>query len=315
MAHKLPRGVLCPLITPLKGGDALDMSALDRLIDHVGQGADALLLADPIWGEGLALTPDTRLALFYSVLEIVQGRWPVIMTITCQSGEETRNLVANMEAFLDRLEYAGIVCWFDYPLYYHSNRSLPAWYMSLAGDSERPILLGNNAGVVGKKKGTVHHRNIRTSVLKKLMQIDRIEGLVFNGSLKRSLNYNKATRHRQGFAMYDGDERVFISRPSTAGVMAGGANLVPAAWRDVVRSCLRGDFHSGDPQHANRLMITAAMLEDLIALYRHNPAGIMKRMLHVVGVLPHAGTSSAWRAPTERQNRSVETLLARYGMV
>ena len=73
----LPAGLICPLVTPLKTGDEVDVSALDRLIEHAGKGADALLVNDVFWGEGLVLSSETRLEVASTVLEIVQGRWPV----------------------------------------------------------------------------------------------------------------------------------------------------------------------------------------------------------------------------------------------
>ena len=44
-------GLICPLVTPLKSGDVVDERSLDRLIEHVGGGADALLVNDLFWGD------------------------------------------------------------------------------------------------------------------------------------------------------------------------------------------------------------------------------------------------------------------------
>jgi len=62
------------------------------------------------------------------------------------------------------------------------------------------------------------------------------------------------------------------------------------------------------------MLQTAAMVQDFSGLYRDNKAGIMKRMLHVAGILPHAGTGSATVPPTAEQNRSVDCLLGKYGV-
>ena len=72
-AMKLPRGLICPLVTPLKTEDMLDVATLERLIGHAGIGADALLVGDVVWGEGLVLGPDTRTEMASAALEIVQG--------------------------------------------------------------------------------------------------------------------------------------------------------------------------------------------------------------------------------------------------
>jgi len=101
-----PRGLICPLVTPLKTGDLIDSSVLERLIRHVGQGADAILLGDMYWGEGLALSFSTRLELFCAALEIIQGKWPIFINITSRNSKETRMLAAHTGQYLlARLSY------------------------------------------------------------------------------------------------------------------------------------------------------------------------------------------------------------------
>jgi len=39
------------------------------------------------------------------------------------------------------------------------------------------------------------------------------------------MNYDRAVRDRRDFRFRDGDELSFMTRPSSDGVMAGGANL------------------------------------------------------------------------------------------
>ncbi len=314
--EQLPTGLICPLVTPLKTGDVVDVSVLDRLIDHVGTGADALLLGDVFWGEGLVLSSDMRLEMSCAVLEIIQGKWPVLITITSHNRKATRDLMARTEAFIERLDYPGRVYWVDYPVYYHSNRGLPQWYESMARDSRIGFVLGNHAGLVERRKRPVKHKNIRTGVLKRISQIEKVGGLVFCGSLKRSMNYRKAVRNRQGFKLYDGDELSFLRQPSSNGVVAGGANLLPEAWRGITSSCLnRYDVQQQYPDHTSQILETAAMLEEFHESYAQNPAAIMKRMLHVAGVLPNAHTASATEPSTADQNRAVEAICRKYDLI
>ena len=312
----LPYGLICPIVTPLKTGDVVDAGALDRLIEHVGAGADALLINDVFWGEGLALRPEIRLEVASTVLEIVQGRWPVCVTITSESRKATGDLLAQTEAFIERMDYRGSVFWLDYPIYYHSNRGLPQWIASLADNSRIGFILGNHAGLMEKRKRPVKHKNIRTSILKKISRIDSVRGLVFTGSLKRSVNYRKAVRFRSGFKIFDGDEKVFLRQPSADGVVAGGGNLLPLAWKDITRSSLnRYDVEQQYPDHTSQILETAAMLEEMHALYSPNPAAMMKRMLHVAGILPNAHVASATESTTAEQNRNIEEIFKKFDLV
>jgi len=165
--NKLPRGLICPLITPLKTGDVLDAATLERLIGHAGIGADALLLGDVFWGEGLVLGADTRIEMASAALEIVQGKWPVLITITSDTSEAALGLLARIESFIERSGYPGSVFWVDYPIYYHGNRGLPQFYEAVASDTAIPLILGNHPGLMQRRKRPIKHKNIRTSVLKR----------------------------------------------------------------------------------------------------------------------------------------------------
>ena len=308
-------GLICPLVTPLKTGDVVDERSLDRLIEHVGGGADALLVNDLFWGEALSLSPKSRLEVASTVLEIVQGRWPVFITITADSRKATSDLLARTERFIERSDYRGNVFWVDYPIYYHSNRGLPQWFEIMAQESEIGFVLGNHAGLMETRKRPVKHKNIRTAVLKKISRVENVQGLVFSGSLRRSMNYRKAVRHRRGFKIYDGDEEAFLEQPSTDGVVAGGANLLPQAWQGIASSSLnRFDVQQQYPDHTAQILETADMLKAFHALYFQNPPAIMKRMLHVAGILPNAHIASATEPTTPEQNRAVEEICKEYDL-
>ncbi len=314
--NKLPRGLICPLVTPLKTGDVLDVAALDRLISQAGIGADALLLGDVLWGEGLVLSPETRIEMTSAILEIIQGRWPVLITVTSETPKATLGLLAKVESFVERSGYSGSLFWVDYPIYYHSNRGLPQFYENMARDTAIPIILGNNPGLIQAPGRRIKHKNVRTSVLKQLSGIEQIQGIIFTGVLKRSINYHKAVRHRRGFKFYDGDEATFIRQPSSDGVVAGGANLLPQAWHEITWSCLnRYDVQRQYTDHVSQIWETGVMAQEFYKLYGKKPAAVLKRMLHVAGVLPNAHTASG-TPPTDRmENQAIEAICNKYALI
>jgi dihydrodipicolinate synthase/N-acetylneuraminate lyase len=313
---KLPRGLICPLITPLKAGDVLDLAALDGLISQVGTGADALLVGDVLWGEGLVVSPKTKIEMATAVLEIIQGRWPAFITITSETPKATTGMMAKMDSFLERSGYSGSVFWVDYPITYRSNRGLPQFYENLTRDTGNCLVLGNNPGLVQAADGRVKHKNIRTSVLKKLSGIEQIRGLIYTGPLKRSMHYHEALRHRREFKFYDGDEAAFMKRPSADGVVAGGANLLPQAWHDITWSCLnRYDVQRQYADHVSQIWETGVMAQEFYRLYAKKPAAVLKRMLHVAGVLPNAQTA-AGTPPTESvENRDIEAICSKFDLI
>jgi dihydrodipicolinate synthase/N-acetylneuraminate lyase len=314
--NKLPRGLICPLVTPLKTGDVLDVATLDRLVGQAGIGADALLIGDVFWGESLVLSPEIRIEMASAILEIVQGKWPVLITITSDTSKAALGLLAKIESYIEQSGYSGNVFWVDYPICYHSNRGLPQFYEDMARDTNIPLILGNHRGLIQRSDSRVKHKDIRTSVLKRLSENSWIQGLIFNGSLKRSINYHKAVRNRRGFKFYDGDESAFIRQPSSDGVVAGGANLLPRAWHEITWSCLNQyDVQRQYADHVSQMWETGVMVQEFYDLYAKQPAAVLKRMLHVAGVLPNAHTASD-TSPTDRsQNKAIEAVCRKYDLI
>ena len=271
-SSKLPRGLLCPLVTPLKTGDILDVAALDRLVRFVGAGADGLVLGDLFCGEGLELSGDTRAQMVEATLEFSEGRWPVFVTITSDTEEETVALFEQIKLSVEGSSYSDQLVWVDYPIYYHGNRGLPQFYEVLSRDTAVPFTLANDRRLVEGRKSNIKHKNIRTSVLKKLAGMDCIQGLIFTGSLKRAMNYQKAVRHSSGFKFYDGNEAAFIRQPSSDGVLAAGSNLLPQAWQNITRSCLNQfDVERQYADHLSHMWETGVMVKAFYDLYGGQP--------------------------------------------
>lgn len=315
-SSQIPRGLICPLVTPLKAGDTLDVAALERLFAHVGVAPDAFLIGDVFWGEGLALTVDTRADMVEATLGLVRGKRPVLVTVTSLEKDATVGLLAKMEVLIQGSSYSGDIFWVDYPICYHSNRGLPRFYEELGRDSAVPFILANHPGLIHGRRNRTKHKNIRTSVLKKLSGIDRIQGLIFSGSLKRAINYQKAVRHRRDFRLFDGDEAIFMKQPSSDGVVAGGANLLPEAWREVTWSCLnRYDVERQYPDHVRQIWEAGVMVREFHALYASKPAAVLKRMLHVAGILPNAHTASGTPFTSTAQNQDVEAICRKYDLI
>ncbi|MFY9943029.1 MAG: dihydrodipicolinate synthase family protein [Desulfobacterales bacterium] len=281
-----PRGLICPLVTPLTAGGELDLPSLERLLGHVHRFADALLVGDLIWGEGGRLSETVRLTLLAAVHDANQGRKPLLVTVTGRHPADTRRFMREAEALLAGSGDPRGVCWVDYPLVYHSNRGLPQFYRDLAADTRFPFIIANHPSSVQHLKGPGRLKNIRTSVLKKVAASPAMTGLIFVGDLKRALNYHLAVRNRDAFTFYDGDERAFLQNPASGGVVAGGSNLLPRIWKAVTRSSL--DWLEEGRRflpHPAGLLESGIMLRTLGELCRSAPAVQIKTILQRVGII------------------------------
>jgi 4-hydroxy-tetrahydrodipicolinate synthase len=95
MASALPRplrGIVPPLVTPLRGPDELDAAGLERLVEHVlGGGIEAVFVLGTT-GEGPNLSYRLRREVIDRTCAFVRGRAAVLVGVTDTSFAESANL-------------------------------------------------------------------------------------------------------------------------------------------------------------------------------------------------------------------------------
>lgn len=86
------RGIIPPLVTPLRDRDALDIPGLERLIDHLINGGVSGLFILGTTGEGPSLSYRLRRELIERSCKHTAGRVPVLVGITDTSFTESVSL-------------------------------------------------------------------------------------------------------------------------------------------------------------------------------------------------------------------------------
>lgn len=281
-----PQGLIADLITPLRSDGSIDGQGLERLLDRVTPCVEAVLLASPHGGEGKGLSPAQRSALVKEASLTIRGRIPLLIWVTRETEERTRETILALKKGLERQGYTGRVFWVDTPLYYHSNRRLPAYYQNLGSVVEDPIILHNDPELIKELAKPLKRNNIRTGILKELVLLKDIVGLIFLGALDRAHNYNRARRGRVNFRIYDGDETQFLEHPSMSGVVSVGANLAPRAWQKITRSSLQPtDGQKNYPDHLREVWGLGQYLRDLKEIYQQMPVAVIKGVLSDMGII------------------------------
>ena len=304
------RGLIIPIITPLLMNRELDRESLGKLLSTVTEQSSALLLNSIYPGEGTLLPAETESGLIRETMKITGGRTALLISITGNTAAETLNNVKRIEHLKDDLNYNGEIVLFDCPLRYHSNRKLPAHYEKLTGLSSFPLILSNNPGLISSMKMPLKRYNIRTAVLKNILENDRIAGLEYSGNLHRLLNYMKAARYRNDFIFYDGNELNFLNNPGTGGVISIGANILPEYWKKVVDSSLYPD-DSQNEDHGSRkhLWQIRQKVQELHACYIKNPAALVKTALKYKGIIASDAAAGDTPEPTEEEKKKIYGVL------
>ncbi len=290
MGHSsAPRGLIVDLITPLKHNGEIDGRSLgqhlDRLLPHV----DAAFIASPYAGEGIHLTAAQRGDLLDKSVVIVRSRLPLLVWITQDTEDRTKETLLLLQKRLKARKYHGPVLWVDTPLYYHSNRGLPLHYRNLCALARGSWVLHNDPDLIIPLGRSFKRNNIRTAILKDLTRIEEIQGLVFSGSLERANNYQRAVRRKPEFRIYDGHEPHFLKHPSMSGVVSAGANLAPKAWRKLTdTSFTSADSRQGYPDQMRQIWETGVYLQRLFEVYQPCPAPVIKEALSRMEVIESA---------------------------
>lgn len=264
----------------------MDETGLHRLLDRVLPHVQGIWLASPYGGEGGNLDGARRGDLLRKTLPRVRGKVPLFIWVTQPSPQSTLDTLHHLRDELESARYPGPVFWVDTPLYYQSNRGLPRYYQGMASLYEQGWVLHNDPDLIRRLARHFKRNNIRTGILKDLSGIEGIRGIISSGPLDRTHNYRKATRSRQQFRLYDGEESRFLSHPSLSGVISVGANLAPAAWRKITRATLNLDSDGeGYPDRLRQTLETGETLRSLMEAYGLAPAPLIKHALAEMGVI------------------------------
>jgi len=307
-----PRGLIADLITPLKRDGSIDGKGLKGILDRVIPCSQAVFLAGPRTGEGINLTFDQLSDLLKKALNVISGRIPILIWVTQNTEQKTRNTIKNLNKTIREKRDHGQVFLVDTPLYYHSNRGLPAYYRDICSMVDQPFILHNDPELIRGIGTPFKRNNLRTSILKDLIALKNIVGIVFLGPIDRAYNYQKACRGRSRFRIYDGDETNFMSYPSTSGVVSAGANLSPGAWQRIVSSSLQLKDEQGNGNDMRQIWELDQYLRSLKDIYQKMPVAVIKEVLSDMGIIQ----TPACTFPVEdmgKQKKEIKELMTRSG--
>ena len=222
------KGSLVALVTPFDGQDRVDYASLKRLVDfHIEQGTNALVIAGTT-GESPTLRRSEHIELIGRVLELSDGRIPVIAGTGSNS---TFQSVQLSKAVADsRLAaYMAVVPYYNKP----TQEGLYRHYMSIADAIEKPLLMYNVPG------RTV--ADMLPETIARLANHDNIFGVKeATGDIDRLSEIQALVS--DDFVLYSGDD--FTALPFIEqgghGVVTVSGNVAPRQMATMCRLALDG---------------------------------------------------------------------------
>jgi 4-hydroxy-tetrahydrodipicolinate synthase len=225
------RGVIPPLVTPLRSRDELDKEGLERLIEHVVAGGVHGLFILGTTGEAPNLGYRLRRELIDQTCKIARGRVPVLVGITDTAFVESVNLARHAAA-------AGVhALVVSTPYYFPIGQPELADYLErLAAELPLPLFLYNMPMMTKVQ--------FEPKLVRRMMALDRVIGIKdSSGDLKYFQRILDLARGRPDWSVLVGQEHILPEavRRGAHGGVCGGANIYPKLYVSLYDAALRGD--------------------------------------------------------------------------
>jgi 4-hydroxy-tetrahydrodipicolinate synthase len=255
------RGIVPPMITPLRGRDELDAAGLERLIEHILAGGVSGLFILGTTGEGPSLAYRLRKDLIQRTCRQVGQRVPVLVGITDTAFAESVN-VARWAA--DAGAHAVVAA----PPYYlpEGQPELQEYLDHLVPEMPLPLFLYNMPALTKV--------SFELSTVRRAMDDPRIIGL--KDSSGNMIYFHQAVgllRHRPDWTLLIGPEEMLADAVFAGGHggVNGGANAFPRLYVDLFHAAASGDLPRVRELHARVMRIS----DNLYHVGRH-PSAIIK---------------------------------------
>lgn len=230
--YEYPReGIIPPMVSPLRDDDTLDRDGLERLIEHILAAEVAGLFLLGTSGEGASLSHATQKELVQHASRQVDGRVPLLVSITDTSLAES----LQSAHFCADAGIQGLVL--SLPYYYPLRQKEVLDYVGKVMDqSPLPLFLYNIPS----------HTKTAFSIetLKRLMEWRYIVGIKdSSGDMAYFRELLQLRQLRPDWTIFMGPE-TFLAEAIQLGAqggISGGANLYPHVFVDLYQASVNGD--------------------------------------------------------------------------
>jgi 4-hydroxy-tetrahydrodipicolinate synthase len=239
--------VLTAMVTPFDQNGIIDFEATKALVNHlIENGSDGLVIAGTT-GESPTLTTDEKVELFKFVVNVVEGRVPVI------AGTGSNNTKASIS--LTRLaEEAGVDGIMLVTPYYNkpSQEGMYQHFKAIAEATSLSIMLYNIPG-----------RSVVNMSVETIVRLSKIENIVCikeaSGDLDTMAQIISETA--SDFTLYSGDDglTVPVLAIGGAGIVSVASHIIGNEMQDMINSFKNGDIVKASTLHRNLLPLMKAL--------------------------------------------------------
>ncbi len=267
MAKKIKlTGTGVAIITPFKKDGSVDFKSLEKLVEHLIKGGIEYIVALGTTGESATLSKEEKATVTDHILNVVNGRIPVVLGI---GGNNTAEVVHSIEkANADRLTaILSVSPYYNKP----TQQGIYEHYRALSKASSLPIILYN---VPGRTSSNL----TAETTLRIAKDFENIIGVKeASGNMGQIMSIIK---HRpKDFMVISGDDLITLPIIASGGdgVISVVANAWPKDFSEMVRQALKGNYAEARKLHYKLTDITEMLFAD------GSPGGI-KAALEIMGI-------------------------------
>lgn len=225
-------GIIPPVVTPLDAEQKLDVSGLERLLEHMISGGVHGLFILGTTGEGPALGGPLQKEMIRETMRIVKNRLPVLAGISSAAFADSVDLASVARTSGCAGVVAAPPCYFNL-----GDAELADYYRVLAGAVKQPLFVYNMPNMTKSY--------LKPALVRQLAEIDGIRG--YKDSSGNMVDFHDivlSLGDRADFSIFVGPEELLgesVLMGADGGV-AGGANLNPALFVGMYNAARKGDL-------------------------------------------------------------------------
>lgn len=257
-------GLGVAMVTPFTADHKIDYAGLKKLTTHLLDGGVDYLVVQGTTGESPVLTKDEKRSVLDFVMEVNQGRVPIVFGI---GGNNTQVVCDTLDAF-DGTGVSGILS--ASPSYNKpTQQGIYQHYKALSESSQLPIILYNVPGRTGS--------NMTAETTLKLAH--DFANIVAIKEASGDLNQVEdiLAGRPQDFKVISGDDNLTLAMMALGidGLISVVGNAFPKEYAEMVHKGMFGAFHDARPIH-----FRMRKLVDLLFV-EGNPGGVKEVLQHL----------------------------------
>jgi len=267
MANHLFSGTGVAIVTPFQQSGAIDLIALEKLVEHQINGGINYLVVLGTTGEGSTLSKEEKKQIFSAVHQFTKGRISLVAGI---GGNDTQGVIDSFSSY-DLTGYSAIL---SVSPYYNkpNNEGLYQHYKAISAASPLPIIMYNVPGRTGM--------NVTAATTLRIAHDCKniIATKEASGNMEQIMQIIKDKP--VGFEVISGDDGITLPLLACGaiGVISVLANAYPRQLSTMVKFCLEDNFAGARPIHEKLMPIIHSLFAE------GNPSGI-KAYLSEMGIV------------------------------